>query len=226
MTEGRLMELDDLKTTWRSLDARLERQNRLAWENLKDRRLEKARSGLRPLFWGQVLQILIGIPVIGLGIVIWSRHPDVASLVAAGLILHAYGVLMIMFAGRTLWHISRIDYAAPVVAIQRQLAELRRAYAVSGMVVGLSWWLMWMPFLMALVGLVGVDVFARAPLVIYSGTAIGITGLLLTWWFHRWARDPSRPRLAKFMEDSMTGRSLLKAQAVLDDVKRFEEEGS
>jgi hypothetical protein len=33
---------------------------------------------------------------------------------------------------------------------------------------------MWMPCLMALVGLVGVDVFARAPMVIYSGLAIGL----------------------------------------------------
>jgi serine/threonine-protein kinase len=148
----------------------------------------------------------------------------VPSLFIAGLILHVYGVLVIMLAGRTLWLINHIDYAAPVVGIQRELAELRRAYALSGMVVGLPWWLMWMPCLMALVGLVGVDVFARAPMVIYSGLAIGLAGLMLTWWFHGWSRQPSRPRLAKAMEDATVGRSLLRAQRIVDEVKRFEEE--
>lgn len=218
------MELDDLKTVWQSLDRRLEQQNRLAWNQLKDRRLEKAKSGLRPLYWGQIVQSVCGIPVILLGVATWSQHLDVPSLVVAGLALHMYGVLMIVCAGRTLWLISRIDYAAPVVGIQRELAELRRAYAIGGMAVGLPQWVMWMPFFMALLGLVGVDLFARAPSVIFAGLAIGIAGLLLTWWFHRWSLHPNHPKLAKFMEDSVTGKSLLKAQKILDDVRRFEEE--
>lgn len=224
MTREHLMELDDLKTVWQSLDSRLEQQNKLEWAQLRDRRLEKARSGLRPLYWGQIIQVVCSVPVILLGVVTWSRHFDVPALLIAGIILHVYGVLMIILAGRTLSLIHHIDYAAPVIGIQRELAELRRAYVLSGMAVGLPWWLMWMPFLMALVGLVGVDVFARAPMVIYSGLAVGIVGLGLTWWFHRWSRHPSRPRLARSMENATAGRSLLKAQSILDELKRFEQE--
>ena len=50
----------------------------------------------------------------------------------------------------------------------------------------------------------------------------GIAGLLATWWFHRWSRDPSRPKLAKFMDDSVTGSSLRKAQSLIDEIAAFE----
>ena len=159
MTGEQSMELDELKIAWQSLDRRIDQQNRLAWADLRERKLEKARVGLRPLYWGQVLQSVLGIPVVLLGVATWSRNLDVTSLLIAGLMVHAYGVLMIALGGRTLWLINRIDYAAPVVAIQKQLAELRRFYVLGGMIAGLPWWFLWMPFMMALVGLAGVDLF-------------------------------------------------------------------
>jgi serine/threonine-protein kinase len=224
MTGGTAVELDDLKQAWQSVDRRLEQQNRLAWSQVRERRLEKARSGLRPLYWGQLLQSVLGIPIILLGVSAWARHWDVTPLLVAGLVVHVYGVLLIAFSGRTLWLIGQIDYAAPVVTIQKQLAELRRFYALNGMVVGLPWWLLWMPIMMALAALAGVDVYARAPAMISLGTAIGVAGLAATWWVHRWSRRPGRPRLTRVMEDSLTGASLRKAQRVLDDVMRFERE--
>ena len=54
--------------------------------------------------------------------------------------------------------------------------------------------------------------------------SIGIAGLPGTWWFHRWSRSPRRPRLAKAMEDSVTGGSLRKAQAILGEILHFEAE--
>ncbi|MET0226197.1 MAG: serine/threonine protein kinase, partial [Dokdonella sp.] len=82
-----------------------------------------------------------------------------------------------------------------------------------------------MPFMMVLLMvLFGADLYADAPSVIYSGSAVGILGLIATWWFHRWSRDPRRPRLARFVDDSMTGDSLREAQAHLDEIARFERE--
>ncbi|HQZ38254.1 MAG TPA: hypothetical protein PLH72_04370 [Vicinamibacterales bacterium] len=224
MTDQRLTELDDLKAAWQSLDRQLERQNQLAWEQVKDRRLDTARAGLRPLYWGQAIQIGCGVLIVLLGVAAWSRGDRTNAVLVSGLILHVYGVLAIVAAGRMLSLMSRIDYAAPVVAIQRQMAELRRFYALSGMALGLAWWLLWVPFVMALAGLGGADVFASAPLMVYIGTAGGIVGLFLTWWFHRWSRHPSRQGLARFMEDAVTGRSLRRARAALDEIRRFEQE--
>jgi hypothetical protein len=80
---------------------------------------------------------------------------------------------------------------------------------------------MWVPLLMVLAGLAGVDVHAS---VIWIGMGIGITGLLGTWWFHRWSLSPKRPRLAKAMEDSVTGGSLRNAQRIAGEIAQFEKE--
>ncbi len=224
MTQDLPVDLDDLKLAWQRLDQRLEVQNKLAWEQLKDTKMAKARAGLRPLYWGQVAQTLVGVMVILLSVEVWTRHRQVSHLLIAGLITHLYGVLLIIFAGRTLWLISRIDYAAPVVTIQQYLAELRRFYVVGGMVIGLAWWYLWMPFMMVLFAWLGADLYRNAPSVIYSGLAIGTAGLLVTWLFHVWSRNPRRPGLARSVDDALTGSSLRRAQAVLDDVKQFERE--
>lgn len=111
-----------------------------------------------------------------------------------------------------------------MLEIQRQIARVRRGYIVSGMVAGLPWWFLWVPVLMVLSALAGVDLQARAASTVWAGLAIGAAGLLGTAWFHRWSRCPARPRLAKAMDDAVTGRSLRRAQAQIDELRRFEQE--
>lgn len=53
------MELDDMKAAWQTLDRRLEQQHALNLQLFRDSRADKARSGLRPLFRGQVAQIFL-----------------------------------------------------------------------------------------------------------------------------------------------------------------------
>jgi hypothetical protein len=144
--------------------------------------------------------------------------------VLAGACVHAYGVAAIALAGSTMGLIRTIDYSLPVLDIQKQLLKLRRFYIINGMIAGLPWWFMWVPVLMVLAGLAGVDLYAKAPSVVWIGMGIGIAGLFATWWFHRWSRSPRRPRLAKAMEDSVTGGSLRKAQAILGEISHFEAE--
>lgn len=223
------MELDEMKAAWRSLDRRLERQNAINLLLLKDDRSKKMRSSLRPLVWGQLLQMLFGLVFVLLASSLWLRAGSVPlplpwHVVAAGVFVHAYGVATIALAGCTLGLIRTIDYSLPVLGIQKQLLKLRRFYIVNGMIAGLPWWFMWVPVLMALAGLAGVDFHAKAPSVVWIGMGIGIAGLLATWWFHRWSRSPRRPRLAKAMEDSVTGGSLRKAQAILGEIAHFEAE--
>src|SRR5450432_2267058 len=223
MTQGQLMELDDLKSAWQTLDRRLDAQTALNLHIFKDGKLDKARRGLRPLAWGQAFQMVCGVALIVLSVSFWSAHLDVAHLFIAGLIVHVYGVLMIICGGATIGLIRRIDYAAPVLAIQKQLGQLRRFYILTNIGLGLAWWFLWMPLIMMFfMGTFGADLYANAPSVIYSGIAIGASGLLLTWGFHRWSRHSSRPRMAKMVEDSVAGNRLKKAQSVLDEIARFE----
>ncbi|MDF4026306.1 serine/threonine protein kinase [Luteibacter sp. PPL201] len=216
------MELDDFKSAWQSLDHRLQLDNALKLHELRERKLDKTRGSLRPLFWGQVAQILFAIPFILLAALLWMSRPDPASSIVAGVLVQAYGVLTIIAAGVVLGQIGHIDYSQPVLVIQKQLLRARTLYVRSGMVAGLPWWFLWVAIVQTLAALGGVDLLAKAPAFVWSGYGIGIVGLLATWWFHRWARRPERAEFGRKMDDSLSGRSLRKAQAQLDELQRFE----
>lgn len=218
------MELDELKSAWQSLDRSLQQGNAIQLQLFKDGRFKNMRAGLRPLFWGQIVQILFGVLTILIGIAFWSRHRDVAHLFCTGLILHVYGVATIITAGFTLGRIRGIDYAAPVLSIQKQLASVRRAYVGSGIIVGHSWWLLWIPFAVVVFDFLGVDIYTVAPGFVLISIAIGIVGLLAMWGFHRWASSSRRGKFGQRYAESLGGGSLRRAQRVLDEVKRFEKE--
>jgi hypothetical protein len=217
------IDFDDLKLAWRTLDRRLERQQALALLAFKDRQAQKARAHLRPLVWGQTLQILFAVVLIVAASRVWTAWWPVLHLRVAALGLHAYGVLLIVLASQTISLAGRIDYAAPVVGIQKQLAALRRWHVWCGLAVGPVWWLLWMPCAMVAAALAGVDVFARAPGYFASWTVYGLAGLLLTLAAYWWSRG-RWPALARYMDDAVTGESLRRARAVLDEVERFERE--
>ena len=139
------MELDDMKLAWQTLDRRLDLQNALNLHQFKESKLDKARSSLRPLYWGQIVQILFGDAMILFGIFASMRYHAVPHLLICSLCILLYGVLIIIFGGVTLGRISRIDYAAPVLDIQKQVDTLRRTYVFTGLCAGLPWWLLWIP---------------------------------------------------------------------------------
>jgi hypothetical protein len=221
------MELDDLKAEWQALSAQMERQTVLNLLIFKQSQMEKARHGLRPLAWGQGFQMMAGALLVLTSALFWSNHMHVPHLLVAGLVMHVYGLALILSGARMQVLISRVDYAAPVVEIQRNLAKLRRFYVVGGLWLGLPWWLLWMPLvMMAFMGFFGADIYAslqaHAPSVIYSNIAIGIAGLLTSVAFIRWA--VKRPKLAQRMERSAAGGSLNRAQRLLDEIAKFEQE--
>ena len=213
------MELNDFKSAWQTLDARLQRENTLKLHDLRERKLDKARGSLRPLFWGQIAQILFALPFLALAALLWMAKPASTSVIVAGVVLHAYAVLTIIGAGVVLGQLAKVDYSAPVLEIQKQLARTRTLYVRSGMVAGLPWWFLWVVILMVLAGLGDVDLLAKAPSVVWSGLGIGAAGLLGTW-----SRRPERAAFGKKMDDSLTGGSLRKALAQVEELRRFEQE--
>lgn len=219
------MELDDLKTAWKSLDRKLELDNALRLAELRDRKAERMRHSLRPLAWGQSLQLLFGAVVMFLGAACWARHPGIATMVVCGLAVHAYGLAVVIASGITLGLARSVDLGEPVMAMQLRLARLRKACMVSGRIAGLPWWVLWMPMLGVLAGLENpVLPPGQLPVAewIWSTLAVGALGLVGTWLFHRWAHQPRRAELGRRIDDYFAGSALRQAQAQLDELVRFE----
>lgn len=216
------MELDDFKSAWATLDARLARSDQLNLEVLRDRRLDRMRNSLRPLFWGQVAQMLFGLLLVVIAVAFWLPHRGSPLLMTLGISLQALGVVTMIAAGVVLGELARVDHAAPVVAIQTQLLRVRRSHVIGGMVAGLGWWVMWMPFTTAVFSLLGMETAHLTWGTYLPGTVVGLLGLAATWAFDRWSRTPGRERLRRALERSVTGASLRKAQSQLEEIRRFE----
>jgi hypothetical protein len=217
------MELDELKSAWQTLGRQVERHNVLQSQLIKQAKLDRARGSLRPLLWAQALQALFGLGFILLASLLWIRGTELpAHVIAAGAFVHAYGVVTLALAGATMGRIRRIDYAAPVLAIQKSLAGLRRLFLVNGRITGLSWWVLLAPVLMTLAALGGLDLYAHRPRFIWLNLALGVVGLLATWAFHRWSRRPERAALGARLERAEAGASLRRSQSFLDEIAEFE----
>ena len=217
------MELEDLRLAWKTLDARLQRQNSLQLAELHDRRIGRIRASLRPLMLGQIMQLLFGVGCVIVGVGMWKTFAAIVPVLLAGIVFHVYGVLTIIAAGVVLGGIARIDHGLPVLELQQRLASLRKAYLISGMVVGLPWWVLWVLPLMAVASLHDAQTGESGmQLWIWLCIAGGFAGILATWAFHRWLQRPGREALARRMQDSAVGGSLRKAQAELDALKAYE----
>ena len=185
------MELDELKHAWQALGRQLERQEAIQWQLLRERKLERVRHGLRPLVWGQVLQMLLGLGLIALGVACWTGNAGVPGLFWSGVLVHAFGVAHVALGGITLGLVGTIDYSAPVLRIQKQMARLRSVYAVNANVCGAPWWVLWVLVVIGFAGLSPTHVAGPTPLWIWISLGIGILGTLATWlWAAKAARKP------------------------------------
>jgi hypothetical protein len=218
------MELNELKSTWQILEKTLERGNRLSVAILRQQKLDAVNKNLRPLKLNQSFQIFIGLFFIVLAGVLWSTKPTALSVILSGVLVQAYGIGCVLTAGIVFSSLNRIDYSAPVVAVQGGLARVRRAYGICVLVAGISWWFLWIPLLMLLAGLAHVNLYAHAPSVIWIGIAIGIAGLLCMYALYVYSQKSSNIRFHQFVERATFGRSLQNALQQLNEVRRFEEE--
>lgn len=213
------MELDELKSTWQSLDRHMQQQSALNLQLFLERKLDKARSGLRRLYWGKIVQILFGDALIYFGIMACIRHRDVPHLLACSAFMLAYGVLTIVFGGVSLGRIASIDYTAPVVEIRKRVATLHRTHNLAHWCLGLPWWFLWLAiFALEMKANVGVDLFVAAPAFIWISGAVGVVGFFATLWYFR-RRDARRATMA---DDADAPRGLRDAKRALADITRFD----
>jgi hypothetical protein len=216
------MELDDLKQAVAHLDRGIAQVRNLTAAGYKERRLDKTRASLRPVLWEHAAQVALGV-LLSVGGQLWWPETGAPALIVAGLVLQAYAVLMIVLGLRVIVSIRTLDLDAPVVEIQRALARLRRSYVMTGFVVGMPWWLLWIPLAMVAFGVDLNGRFSWGWLVI--NVAIGVAGIAGTVWHYRhlWL-EPVDSERRRRIEESASGRSFRGARRFLDEIARFERE--
>jgi hypothetical protein len=210
-------DLDDLKQAWSKMQVRVARLERAA-------STRRTRDALRPAGLRRVIRLGVWLVLVVAAGSFWFDHRDVPPLLVSGLALHAYGILAIVLEARQLRALRKIDGAAPIVTLQRQLAELDRLRARCSLALGLPWWLLWVPC--ALIGvawLTGHVAYDAAW--VWSSLAVGVVGLVASLVIaRRLAGRPVQSAAWRRLIDDLSGRSATRAAEDLDEVSQFERE--
>ncbi len=214
------MDLEEMKAAWQVIDRRLDQQNTLLLNEVRTGRVRQAKRALRPLRWGQGVQIIAGMALMFLFAPYWVAHINSFHVMLPGLLLHGYGLAIVIAAFRSLYLLNRVDHSAPVVEIQSRLAELGhwRVQVEFPLFAAIGCFI-WIPLLMVMFNVAGVDVWARTPQWVYWNIVAGFVCLgVLFLALRRMRRSPKA--------NSFVGRSILNAQAELDEIANFERESS
>ena len=217
-------ELDDFKSAWQTLNRNLERQHALALHQFREKKLNRFRVGFRPLVIGQSIQIICGAFLGLVGGSFWVDHLGVAHLMVYGLSVHLYGIMLIVFAARDLFLIKRFDYAAPVLVLQKQIADLRDWHQRSGLWFGITGCFIWIPLLLMIFSGLDADVWQRNPEAVGWLFVSALICLGVLYAIVAWSRRPGREKFARNLEDSSAGRSVKRAQSMLEEIAQFERE--
>ncbi|HEX4665704.1 MAG TPA: hypothetical protein VH207_03815 [Chthoniobacterales bacterium] len=214
--------LDDLKIGWQQLSEKLEHQNTLALHQLREGKLAHFRSGIRPLVAGQFLQLILGAVIAGWSAQFWINHMHSALLLVSGVYLHAYGLMFIAFAVRDLILIRRIDYGTPVLAIQKQLAELRAWHVRAAVVYGFTGSVVWLPVMLIFLHSLGADLSLDQPHKLLWLFSSAVVCLIVNYALMLLAR--SSGKCGRSLRRSWIGGTVNRAQAMLDEIEQFERE--
>lgn len=218
------MELDDLKSALAKLDLKIEEQAAFTATLIGRGAHNRLEKRVAPLARAQTRQILIGLITTFLGVAAWyPARLELGGPFMSGVILHAYGTALIAFGAVTKALLGAVVWEESVLKIQQRLARVRRAQIVAGIVVGLSWCVLWVPAAIALAYiLTGIDITEGARLVWWWLTLGGFALLGAIGLFHVWATTTARTAVTRAFDKAFTGEPLSRVLTELDEIRRFE----
>ncbi|MEN1679719.1 MAG: serine/threonine-protein kinase [Planctomycetota bacterium] len=175
--------------------------------------MDRVKGSLRPLFGWQVLLILVGVALIGVGTQCWARNTRVTHCLVNGVIVHLYGILLISQALLICTRLRKIDCSKPIAEIRSRLDSLRAGYLRSGPIVGFAWWLVWIPVAVS----VGFDQVLH-PNALYWSLGVGVIGLAVSLWLHWLALRSDNPR-ANEWKTKLSGECIATAYTTLNEIE-------
>lgn len=120
-----IMELDDLKKMWVAQEEKLNRNWNLNLELLRKINLDKAKSKLQSLVWINSITLASYIAFALFFINFSIQNWPVIHYVISGGILAIWSIGIAIGAIKQLESILQIDYAAPVLILQKKLEQLK-----------------------------------------------------------------------------------------------------
>ncbi|KGI78362.1 hypothetical protein [Oleiagrimonas soli] len=211
------MDTNDMKMAWQMFDRQLAQQRTLQLQLFRESRIDKLHRGLRPLVWGQSLQLLLGVLLATWAVGFWVAHRGAFLLLISGLLMQGFGLLLVMTSARVLALLRRIDYGAPVATIQRQLADLRQwRVRVESPVHAVVGSFIWVPGLICALATTGFHAWGPGLMWWAVSSVLVSVGLLaMAVWFAR------RHGYGARIEARAAGTSVQRARQALDELEGF-----
>lgn len=175
--------------------------------------MREVQKTLQPLCRWQILQLFIGVLLIGLGAHGWAPNTDVPYRLISGAIVHLYGVVFTAAAIAMIVRIRKIDYSKPIVQTRQRIVDLRLLYLRLSPLIGFPWWLMWIPTGVA----AGIDQILH-PNSLVPSLIVGVIGLFVSLWLYFRVQRPDQPRSIEW-STKFAGRSIQNALQLLDELK-------
>lgn len=219
------MQLDDLKQVWAAHGAALERSLAINERLIRATLLGNVRSAFFCFQVVRSLEVALGITTIVAAMAVLTNHfTDPRYLIVAGGVAAVAGYVTVLCA-YALRQTARIDYAAPVMTLQRTVERIRLAEYWA-----LKWTLLlgivaWLPIALILFeALTGFDALARVGLpwlvanILFGLVCLGIGQAMSRRYIERTDLNPWARRLV----ESLSGRAVRSATQHLAELARFE----
>jgi hypothetical protein len=219
------MNLDEIQAQWREYDRKLDTLLQLNRRLLNADTLARASSALgRQKLWATVgiMTNAAVIPLVGLFIAL--NHRSLAFVVPA-VAIDVYFIINLLVHAKQTHLLSRLDFAGPVIAIQRRVDEVVRLRIRFARWLALSLVLSWVPIsIVVFKALLGWNLYSIAPAWLVVNAILGLCCIpLVLWASSSLARDRLSAPAQRFFRE-IAGEDLTAARAFLSAVTDFEQE--
>ena len=169
--------------------------------------MEAMRAQLGPVSAGLKVQLAVAALLVLWSGNYWVSHLGETPLVVYGVIVHLYGLAVLISSILRLSQLAAIDHRAPVGKIQAQLAAIRRLRVGSERLLLLSGFVVWVPVVLISLNAVGFDVWNASSTVVVCNVLASLgLGVLAAWL---------TTRFRGAFERDAAGRGLREAEAEL-----------
>ena len=222
------MEIEEIKELWSQSNRRLEASVRLNTALLAQWNFRKANTSLERLSRGITFELISNVLAIVLLGSFAAAHVHEPRFLIPALVLDAYIIALAAGSGQQLAQIKAVDYDAPVVKIQNDLADLRLWRIRTTLWALLFAPLMWVPLLIvALRAIFGVDVYVAGATWLVANVLFGLAVIPLAIFIaKRYGSRIASHTPLRWLADEIAGRSLAEALDRLDAIRRFKKDGS